>query len=179
MNVILCAENVKTKNPFLHESDYRFSLPKRLEYDVVENYKYKIGKIWSDFSTHKFPAGLIENEFLKKIKKNLQDYVLMSDRSILVLKFHLPKKKKIPGICGRGKGNSQQNICLRKRHAITKVKMFNSLPFLIFLIICMDVSILQYNIPVTSNFRSEHVLLWKVYEGAKIQITLQRTASWA
>lgn len=30
MNVILCAENVKTKNPFLHENNYRFSLPKRV-----------------------------------------------------------------------------------------------------------------------------------------------------
>lgn len=45
MNVILCAENVKTKNPFLHENDYRFSLLRGLEYDVVENYKYKTGKI--------------------------------------------------------------------------------------------------------------------------------------
>ena len=42
-----------------------------LEYDVIENYKYKIGKIRSDFSIHKFPAGLIENEFLKN-QKNLQ-----------------------------------------------------------------------------------------------------------
>lgn len=58
----------------------------------------------------------------------------MSDRSYLSLKFHLLKKKKTKkktGICGRGKGNSQQNICLRKRYAITKLKMFNSLPFLI------------------------------------------------
>lgn len=76
----------KQKTLFCMKTITDFHYLRGLEYDVVENYKYKIGKIWSDFSIHKFPAGLIENEFLKKSKEP-PDYVLMSDRSYLGFKI--------------------------------------------------------------------------------------------
>lgn len=56
--------------------------------------------------------------------------------------------------------------------------MFNSLPFNL-LMFAFERVMPQYNIPVTSNFRSERFTIEDPIEGAKIQITLQRTASWA
>lgn len=76
----------KQKTLFCMKTITDFHYLRGLEYDVVENYKYKIGKIWSDFSIHKFPAGLIENEFFKK-SKGPPDYLLMSDRSYLGFKI--------------------------------------------------------------------------------------------